>query len=360
MLTDKELAGLVQAARLYYEDGLTQAQVAAKIGVSRPQVSKMLAHAREAGIVHIEIRPPVAGDAELLKLLQQRFGIKGGIVLPQAQREALLRETSEYLAGELRYEKNIGLGWGYTLGEIAGKMASAGGLKGSGNIVTRTIEAPAFDRIDAARAVKVVITDKTSGKITIAADDNVMDYVVVEANGGRLTATIDKSINNLSNADVTVTVPANGSIRALDASSAAKISGDVVLNADKFAMDASSAAKIDVSVKAQSCAVAASSASKINASVEAVSCSVEASSASKITLKGSAAKCTADLSSAAKLSAGDFVAAECSVNTSSAAKAVVNCTERLHADASSGSSIRYSGDCQTSINKSSGGSVGRN
>ena len=229
------------------------------------------------------------------------------------------------------------------------------GLKGSGNIVTRTIEAPAFDRIDAARAVKVVITDKTSGKIIIAADDNVMDYVVVEANGGRLTATIDKSINNLSNADVTVTVPANGSIRALDASSAAKISGDVVLNADKFAMDASSAAKIDVSVKAQSCAVAASSASKINASVEAVSCSVEASSASKITLKGSAAKCTADLSSASKLSAGDFVAAECSVNTSSAAKAVVNCTERLHADASSGSSIRYSGDCRTSINKSSGG-----
>ena len=183
------------------------------------------------------------------------------------------------------------------------------------------------------------ITDKTSGKITIAADDNVMDYVVVEANGGRLTATIDKSINNLSNADVTVTVPANGS---------------------KFAMDASSAAKIDVSVKAQSCAVAASSASKINASVEAVSCSVEASSASKITLKGSAARCTADLSSASKLSAGDFVAAECSVNTSSAAKAVVNCTERLHADASSGSSIRYSGDCRTSINKSSGGSVGRN
>ena len=213
------------------------------------------------------------------------------------------------------------------------------GLKGSGNIVTRTIEAPAFDRIDAARAVKVVITDKTSGKITIAADDNVMDYVVVEANGGRLTATIDKSINNLSNADVTVTVPANGSIRALDASSAAKIG---------------------VSVKAQSCAVAASSASKINASVEAVSCSVEASSASKITLKGSAAKCTADLSSASKLSAGEFVVAECSVNTSSAAKAVVNCTERLHADASSGSSIRYSGDCRTSINKSSGGSVGRN
>lgn len=81
----------------------------------------MLAHAREIGIVHIEIRPPVAGDAELLKLLQQRFGIKGGIVLPDAPRDALLRETAEYLAGELRYEKHIGLGWGYTLGEVAVK-----------------------------------------------------------------------------------------------------------------------------------------------------------------------------------------------------------------------------------------------
>ena len=67
------------------------------------------------------------------------------------------------------------------------------GIKGSGNIVTRTIDAPDFDRVDAARAVKVVITGKATGKITIEADDNIMEYVVVEAKGGRLTATIDKS-----------------------------------------------------------------------------------------------------------------------------------------------------------------------
>ena len=134
MLTDKELAALVQVARLYYEDGLTQAQVAAKIGVSRPQVSKMLAHAREAGIVHIEIRPPAAGDAELLKLLGQRFGIKGGIVLPNAPRDELLRHSAVYLEEMLRGEKAVGLGWGYTLGEVAAKMALDGGMKGIGKI----------------------------------------------------------------------------------------------------------------------------------------------------------------------------------------------------------------------------------
>ena len=223
------------------------------------------------------------------------------------------------------------------------------GIKGSGNIVTRTIDAPDFDRVDAARAVKVVITGKATGKITIEADDNIMEYVVVEAKGGRLTATIDKSVNNVSNADVTVTVPANGRIRALDASSAARITSDVTLTADKFSIDASSAARIDAAVKSTSCTVAASSASNIDAAIETGSCTVGASSASKITLKGSADK----------LSAAEFTVADCSVDTSSAAKATVNCTDKLRAEASSGSSIRYTGDCQTSISKSSGGSVSR-
>ena len=66
------------------------------------------------------------------------------------------------------------------------------GLKGSGNIVTRTIDAPDFDRVDAARAVKVVITGKATDKITIQADENIMECVVVEAKGGRLTAPIEQ------------------------------------------------------------------------------------------------------------------------------------------------------------------------
>lgn len=233
------------------------------------------------------------------------------------------------------------------------------GIKGSGNIVTRTIDAPDFDRVDAARAVKVVITGKATDKITIQADDNIMEYVVVEAKGGRLTATIDKSVNNVSNADVTVTVPANGRIRALDASSAARITSDVTLTADKFSIDASSAARIDATVKSTTCAVAASSASDIDAAIETGTCTVEASSASKITLKGSAAECSIDMSSASKLSAAEFAVTDCGVDTSSAAKATVNCTGTLRAAASSGVLSVTRATAMTSISKSSGGSVSR-
>ena len=67
----------------------------------------------------------------------------------------------------------------------------------------KTIEAPAFDRIDAARAVKVVITDKTSGKIIIAADDNVMGLRRSRNPTANRSSPRRSRSNNIQNADVT-------------------------------------------------------------------------------------------------------------------------------------------------------------
>lgn len=190
-------------------------------------------------------------------------------------------------------------------------------IKGSGKIVTKTVPAPDFDGIEASRAVKVVISDKVSD-IRIEADDNLIDLVVVRAVKGKLEATLDQKVNNIQNGNVTITVPANGKIRSLDASSASKIIGETTLKAGKFSIEASSAAKIKAAVEAVSCTIETSSASKVEASIEAESCSLDASSA---------------------------------------ASASIDCSGKLTASASSGSSVRYSGDCRTSLEKSSGGSI---
>ena len=233
-------------------------------------------------------------------------------------------------------------------------------IKGSGNIVTKTLPAPDFNAVDASRAVKVVISAEASD-IRIEADDNLIDLVVAETRGKTLEVTLDKKVNNIQNGNVTVTVPANGgNIRSLKASSASKITSDATLRADKFTIDASSAAKIKASVEATSCSIGSSSASKVSAEVKAVTCTVDASSASKIALTGSAENFKADLSSASKLDASKFTAVNASIDTSSAASVTINCSGKLTASASSGSSIRYTGDCQTSLSKSSGGSVRKN
>lgn len=48
------------AARLYYVEDATQAQVAASLGTSRATVSRLLSEARRHGIVSIDVRPPAA------------------------------------------------------------------------------------------------------------------------------------------------------------------------------------------------------------------------------------------------------------------------------------------------------------
>ena len=213
-------------------------------------------------------------------------------------------------------------------------------IKGSDTIVTRTIPAPDFEKISASRAVKVIITDEIEDRIRIEADDNLMDHIVAEASGDELRISIDPKINSVSDIHVTVTVPDNGKIRALEASSASEITCATALGAGV-------------------CSLEATSASKIKAAVEAGECRIIASSAAKIKLSGRADAARAELSSASKLAAAELVVKQWKIDTSSAASARIHCSEQLDAEASSGSSIHYEGDCSTDITKSSGGSVSR-
>jgi len=44
-------------ARMYYEEKLTQQEIAEKLGVSRPLISRLLQDARDLQLVEIRIRP---------------------------------------------------------------------------------------------------------------------------------------------------------------------------------------------------------------------------------------------------------------------------------------------------------------
>jgi DNA-binding transcriptional regulator LsrR (DeoR family) len=67
---------LYRAARLYYLENATQAEVAQTLGTSRPTVSRLLAEARAVGIVHIEVREPQVLDTrELGEKLSAAMGL---------------------------------------------------------------------------------------------------------------------------------------------------------------------------------------------------------------------------------------------------------------------------------------------
>ncbi len=110
---------LVKAARLYYEDNCSQQQVASALGVSRSNVSRMLAAAREQGIVEIRINDPAGREMGLEDELQSAFGLTACRVVATRADESGLAKVGE-LAAELLLETvrpadGISLSWGRTL-----------------------------------------------------------------------------------------------------------------------------------------------------------------------------------------------------------------------------------------------------
>lgn len=68
---------LLKVARMYYEEGSTQAQIAKHVGYSRPTVSRLLTEAREEGVVHIRITHPLERAMSIEKALAEKFGLIG-------------------------------------------------------------------------------------------------------------------------------------------------------------------------------------------------------------------------------------------------------------------------------------------
>ena len=80
----EDLRLALRAATLYYLDGLTQAEIAIRLGVSRPTAGRLIARAKAKGLVRIEVVvPPDMRDdlhAEEERELEQRFGLIEAVV----------------------------------------------------------------------------------------------------------------------------------------------------------------------------------------------------------------------------------------------------------------------------------------
>lgn len=75
-ITDEDIEFLMTAAVMYYEQSASQQQIATRLGVSRPTVSRLLQRARDLGIVRIEIVAPYV-DTRAVERLRQRLGLRG-------------------------------------------------------------------------------------------------------------------------------------------------------------------------------------------------------------------------------------------------------------------------------------------
>ena len=131
-MADEDEQLRVRVAWLYFMEGLTQGDIAARLGITRLRANRLLGEARESGLVTIRVNSPLAGCVELERELVREAGLKDAVIVPtpgdpEQVTAAIGRATAEYLArhlGETRV-RGLGVGWGATLRETVRHLRSA-------------------------------------------------------------------------------------------------------------------------------------------------------------------------------------------------------------------------------------------
>jgi DNA-binding transcriptional regulator LsrR (DeoR family) len=120
---------MTRVAGLYYEAGVKQPAIAARLRLSQPKVSRLLRQALEEDIVRISVRPPSGTYPDLEKELEERYGLDEVEVVDTSDRsvrsiERELGATAAYqLEATVRSGDVIGVSsWSATLLAMADAM----------------------------------------------------------------------------------------------------------------------------------------------------------------------------------------------------------------------------------------------
>ena len=112
---DQVRSTLVQVARLYYEENLSQQQIADRLGVSRPLIAQYLQRARDAGIVRIQIIDQDDVCAKLARALENETCVQHVTVVPnphvsqELAVRAVAAAAADFLSDQVRDDDTVGL-----------------------------------------------------------------------------------------------------------------------------------------------------------------------------------------------------------------------------------------------------------
>src|SRR5690554_5039342 len=114
---------MLLAAWLYYDEGFTHSQIAERLHVSRVKVTRLLQRARREGLVEIRITRPLPRIYQLQRRLEQRFGLRGAVVVPTAGTagatvEAVGRAAAEVVSRAMFAGCWLGVGWSRTVSRM--------------------------------------------------------------------------------------------------------------------------------------------------------------------------------------------------------------------------------------------------
>lgn len=110
---------------MYYLESLSQAEIAKRVNLSRPQISRYLKRARKVGMVEIKINKPSSiVNQKISSQIKSMLNLKDVVISPLGNAsdkseekiiESIAIRASSYLPSIISRSTVIGIGWGRTL-----------------------------------------------------------------------------------------------------------------------------------------------------------------------------------------------------------------------------------------------------
>lgn len=132
-----ELALLTKVARLYYDQGVKQPEIAARLSLSQSRVSRLLTLGQELGIVRIQVVSPEGVHSDLEEAVRERFDLRDVVVahVDEGQTDPAMIEANtlsaigaagaNYLQSTLTTGESVGISsWSSTLLAVVDAMTT--------------------------------------------------------------------------------------------------------------------------------------------------------------------------------------------------------------------------------------------
>lgn len=120
---DKKIERMVEVARMYYHQDIKQEEIARRLDISRPLVSKILTEAQEMGIVTVIISSPIKENVGIAEEIEKRLEINSVTIIDRAETvnetyRKMAIKVAEILgekikiASENSLKTTVAVGWG--------------------------------------------------------------------------------------------------------------------------------------------------------------------------------------------------------------------------------------------------------
>jgi len=198
-------------------------------------------------------------------------------------------------------------------------------IKGNGNFITKQITTSDYESISVAGAFYVTLVKGKEGKISIKAEENILEYILVESKNGDLQIRTEKgyNLNPTKGKRIEITVPVE-EVEKVNLAGSGDIVGDFTIKVTNFKASVAGSGDIKLMIDAQT----------ITANV---------AGSGDIELKGKTDNFNGNVSGSGDIKAFDLLAQKSKVAVSGSGNIRTTCSEFIEARVSGSGDIEYKG-----------------